>query len=623
VVAACGVAPAGIDVGVVGTAPADVARVTKTAVGHHAAAGGALVFVAGRVAVGRDGWLAGLVGWAACHPEIGFATGLVVGADGNVVECGLVVDAQGRGTPLFRDVPPWQWGWFGGPMWYRNVSAASPWAVAVKADAWAEVDGFGPGQPPADPFLALCRRLRCVGYRGVVEPHSRITLGPGPLAAVPPFDPSVGDDPCFHPAFSRVVPLELGHGPAAAAARRPRALRRLPPALVVAGMHRSGTSLVASLVAGAGVSLGTRLLDAGRGNARGHFEDLDFQQLHQKALRASGFHGDGILPDGQPRFPAGLAGTARDLVAARRAAGAPWGWKDPRTLLFLDFWAEQVPEASWLFVFRSPWETADSLYRRLDEPCVSDPLLALRAWTHANRFLLDFVRRHPGRCLVRELGQIVADPAGTFAEIRDRFGVPLGVPPSCYEPTLLGGDPDARAEQAALIRALCPDAFGLYHDLRRLAESDAALPEPLGGTTGDPLQATPVAAMSAWARGSRQRSLAAADLKRATAAAEAEAERRIADTRQECATWVTAAQAEIDRQRHEIDRQHGEIVALRAEIYRMHLRLEEAALAAAVPVAAPKLRTADKVLREAVRLARHMHGVAGHVAVRRRHKARA
>jgi hypothetical protein len=29
------------------------------------------------------------------------------------------------------------------------------------------------------------------------------------------------------------------------------------------------------------------------------------------------------------------------------------------------------------------------------------------------------------------------------------------------------------------------------------------------------------------------------------------------------------------------------------------------------------------VLREAVRLARHMHGVAGHVAVRRRHKARA
>jgi len=46
--------------------------------------------------------------------------------------------------------------------------------------------------------------------------------------------------------------------------------------LVITGMHRSGTSLVASLFAGAGVNVGTRLIGASRGNDRGHWEDLDF-----------------------------------------------------------------------------------------------------------------------------------------------------------------------------------------------------------------------------------------------------------------------------------------------------------------------------------------------------------
>lgn len=629
----------GIDIAVVDSRPDEIAVDLKSAVKAWPTAGGAIVFVSGRVAVLREGWLAALVGWVTAHPEIGFATGLVVGADGNVVECGLVVDAHGEGTPLFRGIPPTQWGSFGGPMWYRNTSAASPWALAVKTDAWKEADGFNPTLRLDRAFTTLCTRIRGQGYRGVVEPHARVTIGPGPLAAVPPFDPSLGEDPYFHPAYASVVPLRLGSGPESSRARRSRALQSLPSALVVAGMHRSGTSLVASLVAGAGVSMGTRLLAAGRGNARGHFEDLDFQELHQKALRANGLHGDGIVPTGQPDVPEALEPRARELVAARRATGKPWGWKDPRTLLFLDFWSDVAPEASWLLVFRSPWEVADSLYRRLDETTTSEPLLAIHAWMHANRLLLDFARRHPGRCLVRELGQVTAEPERTFAAIRDHLGVPLGKPPACFDPALLGGDRGGIEEQAELVRTLLPEADSLYHELRREAGSAVPLPATRRRSQADPRRAAALTGVTAWARASRTQThahaahvsaveavaardaaigmaaaaSAAADEARDTLAREAAtiraaAEAEIAAARAELSR-VTAASADTTRQvldqeasrTAEIARQRDEIEALLGELHRVHVRLDEVTGVAALK---PGKRTIDKVRREASRLAR-------------------
>jgi hypothetical protein len=611
----------GIDIAVVDSRPGEVALDLKSAVKAWPTDGGAIVLVSGRVAVLREGWLAALVGWVTAHPEIGFATGLVVGADGNVVECGLVVDANGEGTPLFRGTPPTQWGSFGGPMWYRNTSAANPWALAVKADAWVNADGLDSTLRLDRAFTTLCTRIRSQGYRGVVEPHARATIGPGPLASVPPFDPSLGDDPYFHPAYASVVPLRLGSGPEASRARRPRALQGFPPALVVAGMHRSGTSLVASLVAGAGVSMGTRLLAAGRGNARGHFEDLDFQEFHQKALRANGLHGDGIVPAGQPAVPEGLEPRARELVAARRATGKPWGWKDPRTLLFLDFWSEVVPEASWLLVFRSPWEVADSLYRRLDETTTSDPLLAIDAWMHANRLLLDFARRHPGRCLVRELGQVTAEPGRTFAAIRDHLGVPMGTPPVCFDPTLLGGDREASEEQAELVRTLLPEADALYHELRRESGSAVPLPASRRRAHDDPRRAAALTGVTAWARASRTQihahaahasaveAVAARDAAIGTAAAAgAAAEAEIAAVRAELSR-VTASCADATRQvldqeasrTAEIARQRDEIEALLGELHRVHVRLDEATGVAALK---PGKRTVDKVRREASRLAR-------------------
>lgn len=58
--------------------------------------------------------------------------------------------------------------------------------------------------------------------------------------------------------------------------------------LLVYGMHRSGTSLTASLFHAAGVRQGDQLLGANHRNDRGHYEDLGINEFHRTALHAQG-----------------------------------------------------------------------------------------------------------------------------------------------------------------------------------------------------------------------------------------------------------------------------------------------------------------------------------------------
>ena len=46
--------------------------------------------------------------------------------------------------------------------------------------------------------------------------------------------------------------------------------------IVITGMHRSGTSLLASLLRILGAPFGERLLPPSRANQPGYFEDVDF-----------------------------------------------------------------------------------------------------------------------------------------------------------------------------------------------------------------------------------------------------------------------------------------------------------------------------------------------------------
>ena len=150
-----------------------------------------------------------LAGWVLRHPEIGFATSVVVLEDDTVVESGWVVGIGGGAQPLFRGTPLRHWGPFGGPLWCRNVSAAGDSAIAFKRDR-LKLDMYR-GMDWRRALIGLCADSRGNDRRGVVVPYARATVGKMP-ELVDVWDDSMRDDPYFHPEFQSVVPLLLRSG---------------------------------------------------------------------------------------------------------------------------------------------------------------------------------------------------------------------------------------------------------------------------------------------------------------------------------------------------------------------------------------------------------------------------
>ncbi|MFL6290901.1 MAG: glycosyltransferase [Thermoanaerobaculia bacterium] len=203
--------------------------------------------------------------------------------------------------------------------------------------------------------------------------------------------------------------------------------------LVVAGMHRSGTSLVASLAAAAGVDMGERLMEADQANPRGYFEDVGFLSLQQRMLADSTPADDGGHRDwgwteserlDRERF-ARHQEEARSLIEAGRRAGRPWGWKDPRTTLALEFWDGLLGDARYLLVYRYPWDVADSMQRLGAEVFLRNPEYAYRIWAFYNRHLLDFHRRHRERSLLVGVNALMRDPGRFRILLAERLGLDL------------------------------------------------------------------------------------------------------------------------------------------------------------------------------------------------------
>ncbi|MBU3728176.1 MAG: hypothetical protein FGM37_02870 [Phycisphaerales bacterium] len=245
------------------------------------------------------------------------------------------------------------------------------------------------------------------------------------------------------------------------------------PALVIAGMHRSGTSMMAQAMQAAGLCIGEQLVPALPSNREGHFEDIDFHLLARSILADHQLSESGFLSDVQLSASEARRRQAEELVASRRAPGRPWGWKDPRTVLLLDFWAELLPEACFLFTFRAPWAVADSLFRRGDAACQDDPAHALRVWLHYNRLIRDFVRAAPGKCRLFEVGQVAADPSACVRSTAALMGIGLRADVSTFKPELLRHVADDA--RVALVHALSPASTRLYAELCEMAQSDAAV----------------------------------------------------------------------------------------------------------------------------------------------------
>ncbi len=243
--------------------------------------------------------------------------------------------------------------------------------------------------------------------------------------------------------------------------------------LVITGMHRSATSLVASAFMDAGLDIGVHLNGPGPGNPRGHFEDWDFHRFHEAALTAAGHTAFTADRDLSATLPPQLAAEARGLVA-RRAHLPLWGWKDPRSCLFLELWQELLPRGNYLFLYRHPADVALSLLRRDTEPETRhDPWLTVDAWRTHNRLLLELKERHSSRAFLAHAPTAARDLGALVRSVGKTFDLPLQTPDAArYQPSDLTPEPAQRPDW----QRLWPDAIRIYRRLEAAADLPSAPP---------------------------------------------------------------------------------------------------------------------------------------------------
>ncbi|MBL8114694.1 MAG: glycosyltransferase [Acidobacteria bacterium] len=140
-------------------------------------------------------------------------------------------------------------------------------------------------------------------------------------------------------------------------------------ALLVLGMHRSGSSALAGALELLGVPLGGPLMPPARDNERGFFELAGMVALHDELLEALGgswSHPPALEP-GFETSPAGVKAQEKlEALLTGNFGGKPlWAVKDPRLSLLLPLWrpvlAKLGVEPRVIFCTRDPWEVARSL----------------------------------------------------------------------------------------------------------------------------------------------------------------------------------------------------------------------------------------------------------------------
>jgi len=155
--------------------------------------------------------------------------------------------------------------------------------------------------------------------------------------------------------------------------------------IIVLGMHRSGTSVLAGLVSILGSYAGSNLMDSTVDNPKGYFENNKVFDLNEKILKENGaswddyyFSMEGILPEKINEY----VQLAKEVIQDELKFAKKIVIKDPRMCILFPIWEKALIELKIkiriAFIFRNPMEVALSLKKR-DEMSVEKGLML---WSH-------------------------------------------------------------------------------------------------------------------------------------------------------------------------------------------------------------------------------------------------
>lgn len=200
--------------------------------------------------------------------------------------------------------------------------------------------------------------------------------------------------------------------------------------ILVAGMHRSGTSALAGTLGKLGISLGGRLLEPGSDNPKGYWEHQGAVEIHERLLTGLERHWDDVRPlpgnwlDSEPAKIA--AGEIGKLVSGDFSSSAVWAVKDPRMCRFLPLWIQSLRQLEMrpvvLFMVRRPSEVAASIQARNHWGAPIGIMLWLRHMIEAE----EATRALPRTAILYD--DLLSDPIAAVTAAMERLSVEIPSP---------------------------------------------------------------------------------------------------------------------------------------------------------------------------------------------------
>lgn len=248
-------------------------------------------------------------------------------------------------------------------------------------------------------------------------------------------------------------------------------------AILVLGMHRSGTSALSGALVQLGAAPPRSLMPASSENERGYFESVAFMAFHNTILAASKSCWNDWRPLSFPNgtsLETGYRDRALALLDAEFGDAPVFILKDPRACRLVPFWRQTLDHAGIathvLIPFRSPQEVAKSLATR-DRHMPTGDSVAL--WL---RHALDAERDSRGmtRSFV-SMDALLSDWRGTLARIERDIATPW---PIDLDAATAGIEAflsrELRHHRAAIESASTDWAGRVFHAFTALAADPAA-----------------------------------------------------------------------------------------------------------------------------------------------------